>query len=146
MTRNTGRSGLLLLSVLVASTAGAWQQDVRYVIDVRLDPGVGRLSATETLWYRNNSPDTLDRIWLHLYPNAYRDRNTTFARELEQAHSYEFSFAPEKDRGWMKIKRISLPGEGRAQWLDVDSARGQHRDETETPVVLPSPLEPGDSE
>ena len=49
-----------------------WQQRADYVIDVELDEARRRIAGRETVTYRNNSPDTLNYIWLHLDQNFFR--------------------------------------------------------------------------
>lgn len=50
-----------------------WQQQVDYSIAVALDEEEQRISATQTVTYHNNSPDTLTYLWLHLDQNRFRD-------------------------------------------------------------------------
>ena len=102
---------------------------------MQLDTKSHFLSGTEKLWYWNNSPDTLDFVWIHLYPNAYRDRNTVFGREMEQQQQFGFSFASARDRGWIEVRKL------RAAGAEVEC---QTR-ETELRVGLPQSLLPGDS-
>ena len=49
-----------------------FQQHVSYEIDVKLNDQDHTLSAFEKIKYTNNSPDSLDRIYMHLYPNAFQ--------------------------------------------------------------------------
>ncbi|MEI9908804.1 MAG: hypothetical protein WDO71_03510 [Bacteroidota bacterium] len=35
-----------------------------------------------TLEYTNNSPDKLEYIWFHLWPNAYKNENTAYAKQI----------------------------------------------------------------
>ncbi len=49
-----------------------WQQKVDYVIDVKLDETKRRLSASQVITYKNNSPDTLKYLWIQLDQNKYR--------------------------------------------------------------------------
>jgi len=49
-----------------------WQNRANYNIQARLDPVAKTLTATETISYINNSPDTLISLWLHLDQNIYR--------------------------------------------------------------------------
>ncbi len=49
-----------------------WQNRADYSIDARIDIATQRLSAEETISYTNNSPDTLDSLWIQLDQNIYR--------------------------------------------------------------------------
>jgi hypothetical protein len=108
---------------------------VAYDVEVRLDTKQHLLHGQERLWYWNNSPDTLSFVWVHLYPNAYRDRSTVFGQELEQMQQYGFSFAAPKDRGYIDVQRVAAGG--------VEA--GHEVQETEMKVNLPRALAPGDS-
>ena len=48
-----------------------WTQEVDYSIEAELDPETAILTGRETITYRNNSPDELDRLILHLYQNLF---------------------------------------------------------------------------
>jgi hypothetical protein len=48
-----------------------WQQRADYSIDVELDDQNQRIVGTETVTYRNNSPDTLTYLWLQLDQNIF---------------------------------------------------------------------------
>ena len=63
------------------SSFAYWQQEIKYNIDVKLNDKTHTLSAFEKLVYRNNSPDTLFHIYMHLWPNAYQD-DTQLAKQL----------------------------------------------------------------
>lgn len=54
-----------------------WQQEVDYNIDATLDEDNQRLSATELITYRNNSPDTLTYLWFQLDQNRFRSDSMT---------------------------------------------------------------------
>jgi hypothetical protein len=49
-----------------------WQNRANYDIHARLDVAAKVLSATETITYINNSPDTLNVLWVQLDQNVYR--------------------------------------------------------------------------
>ena len=49
-----------------------WQQDVDYKIKARIDEKTDIISASEELTYYNNSPDTLNFVFFHLYQNAFQ--------------------------------------------------------------------------
>ena len=48
-----------------------WVQHARYAIEATLDPAAARVSGREHVTYLNDSPDTLRRIGVHLYQNAF---------------------------------------------------------------------------
>ncbi|MBC7426158.1 MAG: M1 family metallopeptidase, partial [Bacteroidia bacterium] len=81
------------------STQSAWQQHVDYKIEVTLNDVDHTLKAFETIIYTNNSPDILTYIPFHLWPNAYADNNTVFAKQLLAQGKLDFHFAPDSMRG-----------------------------------------------
>ena len=50
-----------------------WQQQVNYKMDVKLDEAKRRLSASQQIHYKNNSPYTLKYLWLHLDQNIFKN-------------------------------------------------------------------------
>nr|MBA2422805.1 M1 family peptidase [Chitinophagales bacterium] len=50
---------------------GYWQQDVYYQIQATIDEKTDIIDGKETLVYWNNSPDTLDFVYFHLYQQAF---------------------------------------------------------------------------
>ena len=65
---------LLLCSFSFAQSpyAGYWQQEIDYVMDIRMDVETFRYSGTQQLTYTNHSPDTLSQVFYHLYFNAFQ--------------------------------------------------------------------------
>lgn len=67
---------LIFISWLTTLTTLAqdfrWQQRVEYNMKVTLDVNTHHLSGTQQLVYFNNSPDTLTKVYYHLYFNAFR--------------------------------------------------------------------------
>ena len=59
----------------------AWQQEVNYTITVELNDQNHSLHAQLSLDYINNSPNTLEEIYFHLWPNAYSSDKTAFAKQ-----------------------------------------------------------------
>lgn len=49
-----------------------WQQQVKYTISATLDDSKNVLVGKQKLDYTNNSPDTLRKVFFHLYWNAFR--------------------------------------------------------------------------
>jgi Peptidase family M1 domain len=49
-----------------------WQQRVEYSMDIKLDVSTHRVMGNQLLTYYNNSPDTLTKVYYHLYFNAFQ--------------------------------------------------------------------------
>lgn len=49
-----------------------WQQHVDYMMDVTMDVETYQYTGTQKLTYTNNSPDVLNRVYYHLYFNAFQ--------------------------------------------------------------------------
>ena len=67
-----------------------FQQHLEYYIDVELNDSLHTLDGYEKIVYTNNSPDTLDFIWFHLWPNAYKNNETAFAKQKERFYDLKF--------------------------------------------------------
>lgn len=132
---------LALLLVLAAALFGAapaaadeyFQQSVRYAIHCRLDTRNHMLTGTERIVYTNNSPDTLAKFYLHLYPNAFRSKETALMQDYARRFNKTFSDLPEKHRGYLDLFDVKVD--------DVDAAPAV--DETVAEIALPRPLPPG---
>lgn len=97
------RKGLLVLAVLPMGAAAQsyFQQRVDHRIQVQLDDRTHMLSGHEEFDYTNNAPAVLDTLWVHLWPNAYRDRNTALCRQQDAHNDFSLHFARPEERGWI---------------------------------------------
>lgn len=70
------RTTLTLFGVLSFFAATSqdyrWQQRVEYTMNVNLDVKSHKATGTQKLVYHNNSPDTLTKVYYHLYFNAFQ--------------------------------------------------------------------------
>lgn len=74
------------LSVFSSSSfgqSGYWQQQANYKMDVTLDVATNIVKGTQNIEYFNNSPDKLDRIFVHLYWNAFQPGSGMDVRSRE---------------------------------------------------------------
>ena len=92
---------LLTLSLPVFSQSNYFQQQTNYKISVRLNPETKTLRGFTSIEYTNHSPDTLSFIWFHLWPNAYKDNNTAFAKQKIASGSHKFHFFAPHERGFI---------------------------------------------
>ncbi len=75
-----------MIVVLLSSGATAesyWQQFVHYTMDIQLNPDEHQVTGKSRIVYVNNSPDQLDRIYMHLYPLAFKKGSVKY-REYSQ--------------------------------------------------------------
>ena len=89
--------------------AAYWQQDVHYNIAARIDEEAKKIDAIEVLEYFNNSPDTLQFVYFHLYQNAFI--NKSYLRALEKANYAQPPLGPNERVGkGIEINAISVDG------------------------------------
>ncbi|MEI9934704.1 MAG: hypothetical protein WDM71_07590 [Ferruginibacter sp.] len=49
-----------------------WQQRVKYTMDINMNVVTNQFTGKQHLIYSNNSPDKLDKVFYHLYWNAFQ--------------------------------------------------------------------------
>jgi len=140
MKRYLASLGLALLTLAAlgqpATPAPYWQQEVNYSIDVALDDHQHVLTAREEIQYTNHSPDQLTFIWFHLWPNAYRDNTTAFAKQQLRNGSTAFHFAKAEERGY--IDQLDFKVNGQSAQLAYDPLNPDI-----AKLLLHQPLAPG---
>ncbi len=72
-----------LLCQSVVAQSDRWQQRIKYNIAVQVDVDANQFSGTEVIEYINNSPDTLDKLFFHLYWNAFQPNSSMDVRSQE---------------------------------------------------------------
>ncbi len=83
---------LIALFIFVASAqnnTSYWQQKVDYKMEIDMDVENHQYKGTQELTYTNNSPDTLYRVFYHLYFNAFQpgSQMDVRSRTIEDASS-----------------------------------------------------------
>ena len=112
-----------------------WQQQVNYKIDVTLNDTAHTLDGYVKMDYFNNSPDTLQFIWIHLWPNAFKNDRTAFTDQMLQNGNTDFYFSENDKRGY--INRLSF----KVNTITAKTTdHPQHQDIIK--LLLPTPLLP----
>jgi len=62
----------LFITIFSRAQTGYWQQKVKYVMNIDMNVQTNRFTGKQKLEYWNNSPDTLTRVFYHLYWNAFQ--------------------------------------------------------------------------
>src|SRR5580692_5673104 len=60
-----------------------WQQRVKYVMDIEVNVVTNRFTGKQLLDYSNHSPDTLKKVFYHLYWNAFQPNSMMDNRSRE---------------------------------------------------------------
>jgi hypothetical protein len=117
-----------------------WQQEVDYEMDINVDAQKHQFTGTQQLTYKNNSPDTLKRVFYHLYFNAFQPnsmmdvRSRTIADPDSRVRD-RILHLPKDEIGYHHIN--SLRQDGKAVDYTVDG--------TILEVTLNEPILPGES-
>ena len=85
----------LIILFFISSTNFAqntkyFQQEVNTEISVKLIDSLNIISAYERIEYTNNSELSLDCLYFHIWPNAYKNLETDFAKEKIKNKDQEF--------------------------------------------------------
>jgi aminopeptidase N len=89
--------------------AAYWQQDVHYRMQLELNENSDILSGKETVYYVNNSPDTLHFVYFHLYQNAFQPNS--YYDQLLKSNSSEYPYGPYQQQGLgTKVESIQSGG------------------------------------
>ena len=113
-----------------------WQQKNDFKISVTLNDVDNSITGFEQIDYYNNSPDTLNFIWIHLWPNAYKNDRTAFSDQLLDNGRTDFYFSPENKKGY--INKLSFKVD---KSNAVTEDHPQHQDIIK--LLLPQALPPG---
>lgn len=103
-------------TTLFGQSATYWQQKVNYLIDVTLNDKDNSLDGYVKMEYFNNSPDTLRFIWIHIWPNGYKNDKTAFSEQLLENGRTDFYFSDKEKRGY--INRLDFKTNGAAAEIE----------------------------
>ena len=132
-----------LLATTLTSVLGqypGWQQAVSYDMEVTLDSASHQYQGVAKVTYKNNSPETLDKVFWHLFFNAFQpgsmmDVRSRTIEDPDRRVGSRIVELPEEEWGWIHMERVKAFG----QDADFDE------DGTILVVDLPKALRPGKS-
>lgn len=139
--------GVLLLKLVTGATSQNtnWQQKVKYRMDVQMDVSTNRLTGKQMILYTNQSPDTLDQLFYHLYWNAFQPNSMmdTRSRELgKNKVGNRQDWDPRVKDRILNLKEDEI-GYQRVKWLKLNGVQQQIKEqETILQVLLQKPILP----
>ena len=83
-----------------------WQQRVDYKLEVRLFDNLRQIEGRIGITYANNSPDTLDRIYLKAYPNAIQ-KDSYADHKRRRQNDYSLANLESHQEGLLTIHDLS---------------------------------------
>ncbi len=106
---------LFSIPTILFAQPDRWQQAVNYKMDIDFDVKKHQLEGEQQLTYFNNSPDTLNVVFYHLYFNAFQPgsmmdvRSRTIADPDGRVKDRIFKLKPD-EIGYQKIKSLKQNG------------------------------------
>ncbi len=129
-------TSLIFLSSI--ASAQYWQQAIKYRMDVDFDVTTHQYDGEQVIEYVNNSPDTLNRLFFHLYFNAFQPGSMMDVRSR--------SIEDPDPRVGDRIEKLS-EGEQGYCWIKkakVNGVNSEVRIEgTIAEIILKEPILPG---
>lgn len=123
---------------LEAFAQESFQQEVNYKIQVTLNDKQHELNAYEAIQYINNSADTLQLLYFHLWPNGYSNNHTDLAKQLFSSKGKERLFDDPELKG--SIDSLDFKVDNRQiQWSLLPGQPDICK------LLLNKPLAPGDT-
>lgn len=137
--------------IFAQNNTSYWQQHVDYTMDIDMDVETYQYTGTQKLVYTNNSPDVLNRVFYHLYYNAFQpgsemdirlqtivdpDRRMVTNTGTRENPKYQSRIAELKPNEIGYLNVLSLKQEGKKLEYSVEG--------TLLVVDLVSPINPGE--
>ncbi|WP_040368069.1 M1 family metallopeptidase [Balneola vulgaris] len=110
---------LLFLSMSISGVAqqstGYWQQSADYTMEIDVDAKNHQYSGKQKLVYTNNSPDELNKVYYHLYFNAFQPGSMMDVRSRNIADpdrrvGDRISKLSEDEIGYQRIRTLKQDG------------------------------------
>jgi len=110
---------LLICSILISeismSQNSRWQQKAEYDMTIDVDVDNNQFVGKQKIKYYNNSPDTLNRVFYHLYFNAFQpgsmmDVRSRTINDPDRRVGDRISKLSDKEVGYHKIKELKQDG------------------------------------
>ena len=129
-----------VLALQLQAQPDRWQQGVAYEMQIDVDADNHQYTGEQRLTYYNNSPDTLDKVFYHLYFNAFQPGSQMDLRNLnlpdaDQRVNDRISKLASEEEGYIKVNSLTREG-GTLSYETVG---------TILEVQLDAPIYPGDS-
>jgi hypothetical protein len=105
----------LVSTSVISAQPDRWQQRVRYTMDIDFDHRRSQFEGRQVLEYSNNSPDTLDKVFYHLYfntfqPNSAMDIRSRTIEDPDRRVGNRIANLKKAEQGWQEITSLKMNG------------------------------------
>ena len=102
--------------VYAQNSTDYWQQEVEYEMKIDMDAEKHQYQGEQKLVYHNNSPDTLNKVFYHLYFNAFQpgsqmDVRSRNIKDPDERVGDRISKLSEDEIGYIKVNELLQDGE-----------------------------------
>lgn len=97
-------------NTITAQENNYWQQEVNYSITAKLNDEEHSIKANMSFEYINHSPDTLYFIWLHIWPNAYKNEQTALYQQVSADKEGKKRLKTFKEKGFIDSMSFTING------------------------------------
>lgn len=106
---------MLMSSVFAFGQTDRWQQAIKYEMEIDMDVETHQFEGKQKAVYTNNSPDQLDKVFYHLYfnafqPNSMMDVRSRTIKDPDRRVGDRISKLSEDEIGYQKIKSLTQDG------------------------------------
>ena len=115
MSAKTSFSFLLFMPFVLFGQSDRWQQRAYYQMEIEMDVKKNQFQGKQRLVYQNNSPDTLYKVFYHLYFNAFQPGSMMDVRsrslpDPDKRVSDRIFHLKNDEIGYQKIKSLNMNG------------------------------------
>ena len=131
---------LSLLFINSIKSQNYWQQEVDYKINVDVNAKKNSFKGDQEILYTNNSLDTLNKVFFHLYFNAFRKGSDMAVRlnngdDINTRFDIDISKLKSEEEGFLNVSNLKQDD------INVET----YLSDTILEVTLANPILPGDS-
>ncbi len=111
---------IAILTISISTTTNAqadrWQQSIKYKMDIDMDVKKNQYKGKQYIQYVNNSPDTLDKVFYHMYfnafqPNSMMDVRSRTIADPDRRVGSRIEGLTKDEIGYIKVKMLKHQGE-----------------------------------
>lgn len=111
---------IAILTISISTTTNAqadrWQQSIQYKMDIDMDVKKNQYKGKQYIQYVNNSPDTLDKVFYHMYfnafqPNSMMDVRSRTIADPDRRVGSRIEGLTKDEIGYIKVKMLKHQGE-----------------------------------